>query len=294
MQKQKISWHTFSELTKFEQTLFGLPFTLSGVLMPLYLAPLNQWLSFRLLWILPAFIAARLSGMAFNQWLDKDIDAENPRTQARLLPSKRVEEKTVAALAISLLMLFLGCCYAIHPTCFLGGLLAAFLIAIYSFTKRFTWLCHFFLGAIHFLGPVMASVAVSSTVTASSLLLGLIAGLTLAASDIFYAFQDFYFDRSRGIFSIPARFGLAHAYKIASRLQMGAAMGFVFLIMNLNLSFPFYLAPMGLLILFIDFQLKVRPIIERPNEAFKIAPLFFKINVSVALIVMLTLCIGLI
>ncbi|MEZ5314728.1 MAG: 4-hydroxybenzoate octaprenyltransferase [Chlamydiales bacterium] len=207
----------WKSLTRIEQTFFGLPFLLAGVLLPMQ--ELNAKFSLYWLWILPAFMCARISGMAFNQLIDRHIDAKNPRTKERILPSKGMKEKVAWKIAWGSLILFFMICLQINEYCFLMAFVIAFLLFIYSYLKRFTSFCHVVLGVIHFLVPVMSSVAISGDVLISSFFLGGVAFGLIVGSDIIYAIQDYQFDCDHHLFSIPSRLGLKKSQSIARLLH---------------------------------------------------------------------------
>lgn len=203
----------FKDLTRIEQVFFGLPFLLAGALLPLILVDLT--FSFRWILILPAFILARFSGMAFNQLIDRHLDAKNSRTKMRPLPSKRVSERQAQTIACGTLFLFILICSQINARCFYLAPFAAFLLIIYSYLKRMTVLCHFVLGLIHFLGPLMASVAVSGEILLPMVFLSGAAACLISGSDIIYAIQDCAFDREAKLYSLPAKWGIEKSLFIA-------------------------------------------------------------------------------
>ncbi len=208
-----MNFSAFKDVTRIEQTLFGLPFLLAGALLPF--AQIDVSFSFRCLWIFPAFLLARVSGMAFNQLIDSHIDKKNPRTENRAIPSGRVGAKQVQILAWAALALFLLVCLQINTVCFLLAPFAAFLLFIYSYLKRVTASCHFVLSVIHFLGPVMASAAIANTLLLPPILLGAAAACLIIGIDVTYAVQDVEFDRSNNLFSLPARLGVEKSLTVA-------------------------------------------------------------------------------
>lgn len=220
-----ITFRTFKDLTRLEQTLFGLPYVFAGALLPL------SEMSFHLrwLWILPAFLLARISGMAFNQLIDRYIDAKNPRTENRPLPGGRVSENQARLIAWGGLFLFLWVCHQINTFCFLLAPLAGFALVIYSYLKRMTVGCHFVLGFIHFLSPVMAASAITGSFYAPSLFLGLAAASSIIGSDIVYALQDYEFDCKENLFSLPSRLGIETSL-LVSRLMHLSALFFLILV----------------------------------------------------------------
>ena len=201
----------FRDLTRFEQTLFGLPFVLSGVLLGSY--RFFDWKM--LLWVIPAFMLARISGMAFNQLIDRHIDARNPRTQNRAIPSGRVSVMQARCVAWGALCLFVAVCLQINGLTALLSLFAAVLLYIYSYMKRVHASCHLILACIHFLGPVMAFSAVTGTWSPSALFLGGAAAFSIIGTDIVYAIQDYAFDCSQGLFSLPSRWGVEKSMLIS-------------------------------------------------------------------------------
>ncbi len=261
----------FKELTRFEQTFFALPFVVAGACLGLRIS----FFSLRDFWILPAFFLARISGMAFNQLIDRNIDAQNPRTQSRAIPEGRVSVKQAQKVAWGSLVLFLLVCLQINSLTALLACAAAFLIAIYSYMKRIHFSCHFILGAIHFLGPVMAYGAITGTFSWAPLLLGAASFCLIAANDIIYAIQDYNFDQTNGIHSLPAKFGIDNALVISSILHglcafMLTAAGIA---ARFGLSY-FLLIPVVILI-FVLFHRKLR---ARSG----IELLFFKCTVAVS------------
>lgn len=165
-------------------------------------------------------IAARTAGMAFNELIDRKIDSANPRTQGRVLPTGQIKPITVSGLAWLSLGLFLMCCEKINSTLFIFALFPAAMIVIYSYTKRFTSLCHFFLAAIYLLIPLMTWVAITGGFSWIPLFLGIAQASCIAGSDIIYSIQDCDFDRSYGIYSLPSKLGIPRSLLIARVLHV--------------------------------------------------------------------------
>lgn len=220
----------FVRLVKFEHSVFALPFAYSAAFLAAPGIP-GFWTMF---WITLAMVGARSLAMALNRLFDTRIDALNPRTAGRELPAGRLGSLDVwvfsgASLAVLLLAVF----NLPRVTWFLWPIpVAAFVL--YPFTKRWTWLCHLFLGATIGLGPVGAWVAVTGQVTWEPFLLGAAVALWIAGFDIIYACMDVDFDRGHGIHSIPADFGLTpglwatrvlHAISVVLLAGVGLATG---------------------------------------------------------------------
>lgn len=193
----------FARLVKFEHSIFALPFAYSAAFLAEMRIP-GFWTMF---WITVAMVSARSLAMALNRLLDAGLDALNPRTASREIPSGSLSrmEAWVFSLA-SLALLVLATFNLPVVTRYLWPIpVAAFLI--YPLTKRWTWLCHLFLGATIGLGPVGAWVAVTGEVTWAPFLLGGAVAAWIAGFDVIYAFMDVIFDRAEGLHSIPADFG---------------------------------------------------------------------------------------
>ncbi len=193
----------YINLVKFEHTIFALPFAYVGAFLAEGAIP-GFW---RMFWITVAMVGARSLAMALNRLLDAEIDAMNPRTAVRELPAGRLSrvEGWVFSL-VSLAVLIAATFNLPEVTRYLWPLVVLPFL-IYPLTKRWTWLCHLFLGATIGLGPVGAWVAVTGEVTWEPFLLGGAVALWIAGFDIIYSFMDVSFDRSHGIHSVPADLG---------------------------------------------------------------------------------------
>ena len=216
------------EFVKIEHTLFSLPFVLIG-----YILAYNQFVhdisspmfGVDILWILVAAIGARGLAMALNRIIDKDIDAANPRTENRHLVSGSLSMNTAWTLAAVFLVMLLFGAWQLNEIAFMMAWLPVFVFVIYPYTKRYTWLCHFWLGLCLGLAPAAAWVAVSADVYGWASITGMHEGFTefywypeifyislgvaiwIASFDINYARMDVESDRQNGIHSFPSRFG---------------------------------------------------------------------------------------
>jgi 4-hydroxybenzoate polyprenyltransferase len=207
----------FKETVLPWQTLSGLSWLLAGIFCGRgEIHIFSDW-SFMALFV--AMIAARCSGMCWNRLIDWHIDARNPRTAHRPLPSGRLSPKELAVYALVTLGLFLFTCFFFSPCGRWMGIGIALFILFYSFTKRFTSGCHFILGLIHGCLPLAGVLWQCGTVTLSSALLAVAAFSAVSGTDILYALQDELFDRRFGLYSIPAKFGTGKALEMASTLH---------------------------------------------------------------------------
>ncbi|GHU88375.1 4-hydroxybenzoate octaprenyltransferase [Clostridia bacterium] len=208
------------KLVMFSHTIFSLPFGLIAMLWARGgVPPLGTFL-----YILAALVFARNGANAFNRIADRKIDAENPRTANRPLQSGTVKLRDARIIVIICFAALAFCAWRLNTLCLLLLPLAIFIFVFYSYTKRFTWLCHFILGLACGGAPVGAWAAVTGTLTLTPFLLGGAVCFWVAGFDIIYATQDIDFDRSRKLRSVPARFGKTHALVIAA-LSHAAAVG---------------------------------------------------------------------
>lgn len=209
------------DLLRFEQTLFALPIAVAASLWAAGGWP-EAWV---LCWMLLAMVGARTAGMSANRLIDAGLDASNPRTKERLLPSGRIGPATVTAVMVGSLFLLGLSAWMLNPLCFRLCPLAFFLLLGYSYLKRFTWACHFGLGAVQACGPLGAWMAVTGSFEWEALWLALGVSFWMAGFDILYALADEEHDRNHHIFSMPGRFGAERACRI-SRLCHGIAFAF--------------------------------------------------------------------
>jgi 4-hydroxybenzoate polyprenyltransferase len=197
----------FASLVRFQHTVFALPFALAGALMARQSWPPLSTLG----WILLAMVGARSLAMAINRVVDMEIDAANPRTAGRDLPSGRLTLRQVAVFCvISLAVLLVAVSQLPEITWFLWPIPVAGFV-IYPYTKRFTWLCHLVLGVVIGLAPLGAWIAVTGSFAVAPWFLFLAVATWMFGFDVIYALMDVDFDRGRGVKSVPARFGAERA-----------------------------------------------------------------------------------
>ena len=220
----------YLSLVKFSHTIFALPFALVGLGLGFRDSALFDPL--KLVWVLLCMITARNAAMAFNRWQDRRIDAANPRTALREIPAGVIRPSQALAFVVLNCFLFIGSAALINKLCFLLAPVALAVILGYSYTKRFTALCHFVLGLGLGLAPVGAYIAVTEVFSGSILLLGSVVVTWVAGFDIIYALQDEDFDRGQQLFSIPAALGRVGALRLSwgvHLLTAGLMLTFVWL-----------------------------------------------------------------
>jgi len=198
----------FARLVKIEHTIFALPFAYVGA----FLAVDGRPSAHDLLWITLAMVGARSLAMALNRLIDAGIDARNPRTAGREIPSGALSIAQVVLFCAAALALFVVAVWQLAPkTHYLWPIPVAGFV-VYPYLKRVTWLCHFWLGAVDGLAPVGAWVAITNHLPWQAWMLGAAVALWVAGFDCFYALFDVDVDRAQGLHSIATRFGVRGAF----------------------------------------------------------------------------------
>ncbi len=209
----------FASLVKFSHTIFAMPFAMIGFTLGTTYSNTSFQLN-KFLLIIVCMITARNTAMAFNRWLDAKYDALNERTAIREIPSGVINSKNALLFIIVNCIIFLIACYFINPLCFMLAPVALFVILFYSYTKRFTALCHLVLGVGLALAPLGAYLAVTGVLNSvlpiifSALVLSWVAGF-----DVVYALQDDAFDKSQNLHSIPVALGRKKAIRVSEILH---------------------------------------------------------------------------
>ena len=201
----------YLRMIKFSHSVFALPFAFTGAILAASGIPPAA----RLLWIAVAMVGARSGAMGLNRIVDRRIDAANPRTAGREIPSGKIGAGEAAAFTLVSFAALLFAAYMLNPLCLKLAPLAIVVLAFYSYTKRFTWLAHFVLGLSISAAPLGAWIAVRGSLDAEILPLAVAVIFWLAGFDVLYALQDIEFDRSYGLHSIPRRFGVGKSLVLA-------------------------------------------------------------------------------
>jgi 4-hydroxybenzoate polyprenyltransferase len=225
------------EMIKFEHTVFALPFAFTGALLAARSIP--SWKT--VLWITVAMVGARSAAMGFNRWADRKFDAENPRTKERALPKGLVTSRQVVVFTIVSSAVLVFAASMLNPLAFALSPLALGIVFFYSYTKRFTFFAHAFLGLGISGAPLGAWIAVTGRLDAPALVLGAAVLFWLLGFDVLYALQDMDYDRKAGLHSIPQRFGIARSLWVA-RLSHAVTMAALFWLSSLLSLGWYYLA----------------------------------------------------
>lgn len=215
----------YLSLIKFSHTIFAMPFAFVGFGLGVkhqqdmqVEADLSTW-AWKGIWVIACMVFARSAAMAFNRYLDRSIDAINPRTAGREIPAGLITPQRALLFTIASALLFACCAFLINRLCFYLSPLALFVILGYSFTKRFTSLCHLILGIGLSLSVIGAYLAVTGEFDLLPLIFSGVVFTWVAGFDIIYAMQDESFDRSQQLHSMPAWLGGSKALVVSSVLH---------------------------------------------------------------------------
>jgi len=206
----------YYRLVKFEHTIFALPFAYVGAFLAVGGVPSAH----DLLWITLAMVGARSLAMALNRLIDARIDAANPRTAARELPSGALSAMRVVAFCLAALALYLVAVWQLAPLVRWLSPVPVAAFVVYPYLKRFTWLCHLWLGAVDGLAPVGAWAAIRGSIPWQAWALGAAVAAWVAGFDLFYALFDVEVDREQGLHSWATRFGVTGSFVGARALHL--------------------------------------------------------------------------
>jgi 4-hydroxybenzoate polyprenyltransferase len=209
----------WAEFVKISHTVFALPFALAS--MAVAARDQHGWPGWRLfLLIIAAVFCARTCAMSFNRIVDRQFDAQNPRTATRHLPTRQISLPSAWTLWGLSVVGFLAVTYQINPLCFYLSPVALFVVCFYSFTKRFTDFTHIYLGIALGLAPIGAWLAVRGSIHISPIILAIAVVCWLVGFDIIYALQDYDFDRRNNLHSLVVRWGPKNALDFAFLIHM--------------------------------------------------------------------------
>jgi len=266
----------YGRMIKFTHTIFALPFALSAVILA------QRQHSLRLadiFWILLAMVGARSAAMGFNRIADADFDAGNPRTSIREIPSGKLSMKSASTFVILFSLLFIFAAAMLAKICFYLSFPVLGILFSYSYTKRFTWLAHLYLGFAISLAPMGAWMAVAKSFSWPILLLSLALMTHIAGFDILYACQDMAFDRKEGLFSIPVRFGSENALRISSLLHILSFCFFLWIYFAFDMGFVYFGAVLIIGGLFI-FEHRL----VKPDDLTRVNIAFFHVNSIISVV----------
>ena len=269
---------------KFEHTVFALPFAYIAMILAADGWP-GWWTA---TWVTVAMVGARTCAMAVNRVVDREIDARNPRTAGRHLPRGLLRPATLGVLAAAGAVVMLVAAAMLNPLCLALAPLALVFLIGYSYTKRFTWTSHWILGFTDGVAAAGGWIAVRGRLDPPALALWFALTVWIAGFDLIYACQDVDFDRTHGLYSFPARFGIATALRTAQICHALTAGAFALVAILLGLG-PLYwigwLAVVGLLV--------YEHSLVSPTDLSRLDVAFFNVNGYIAVIVLASVVGGL-
>jgi len=206
----------YMDLVKFSHTIFSIPFILIAMIVAA-----NGWFGWKLLFLgILAAVSARNFAMAVNRYVDKDIDAKNPRTQNRPSVTGEISDSQMQLFILANALIFIGTAYLINPLAFKLSIPILIILGGYSYFKRFSEFAHLVLGIALGLAPIAGVVAVSASIPCWSVFLALGVMFWVAGFDVLYSLQDMEFDKKEGLHSIPALVGDKGAIFISSMFHL--------------------------------------------------------------------------
>jgi 4-hydroxybenzoate polyprenyltransferase len=265
------------DMIKFEHTIFALPFAI----MSAFIASDGFPALGKIGWILLAMVGARSCAMAFNRLADADLDEVNPRTAARAIPAGRITKRAVWVFTVVSAALLVFAAYKLNPLAFALSPVALAVIAGYSYSKRWTFLSHFWLGLSISIAPIGTWIAIKGELDWPPMLLGLAVLLWIGGFDIIYACQDFEFDRTYGLFSIPACFGKERALQLSTTLHVMMVVALIGVTLLTNLG-VLYLIGVGIVTILLIYE----HAIVSPTNLSRVNLAFFTLNGIVSLVLM--------
>ncbi len=270
---------SYLSLIKFSHTLFALPFAIIGGILGVESNPnlTTTKTIYIALAALGCMIFGRSAAMAFNRYIDRKIDAANPRTVTREIPSGIISEKSATTFIITCVILFIVCAGLINKTCLILSPIALLVILGYSLTKRFTFLCHFILGLGLSLAPVGAYLAFNPVFSIIPVAYGMGVLCWVAGFDIIYALQDEQFDKSQSLHSIPVLLGTRNSLVLSIIIHAIVPISFLY-----AASLHYYIIPTGSFY-WIGFGifttlLTYQHLIVKPKDLSKVNLAFFTLN----------------
>jgi 4-hydroxybenzoate polyprenyltransferase len=265
----------FASLVKLEHTVFALPFAYVGALLAWGELPRGR----DLLWITVAMVGARTLAMALNRLIDAEVDARNPRTASRELPSGTLSRGQVLALCAISLLAFLIAVFQLDPLVRWLWPVPVFLFVVYPYLKRVTWLCHLWLGASLGLAPVGAWVALTGELPWQAWTLGGAVALWVAGFDLFYSLFDAEHDRAEGLHSWAVRFGERGVFTGARVLHLGTVVLLAVAGLGLDVGLLY-----GLGVAAVAALLAYEHSLVRPGDLRRLDAAFFTVNGVISIV----------
>jgi 4-hydroxybenzoate polyprenyltransferase len=265
----------FASLVKLEHTVFALPFAYVGMLLAVMDVPAaSDWL-----WVTVAMVGARTLAMGLNRLIDAEVDARNPRTAMRELPSGTLSRAQVAGLCLLALAVFLAAVFRLDPLVRWLWPVPVVLFVVYPYLKRVTWLCHLWLGCCLGLAPVGAWAAVTGELPWQAFALGGAVALWVAGFDLFYSLFDLEHDREQGLHSWATRFGERGVFLGARAFHLGTLALLVTAGLGLDVGLLYWLGVVAVALL-----LGYEHSLVRPGDLRRLNAAFFTVNGVISIV----------
>jgi 4-hydroxybenzoate polyprenyltransferase len=264
-----------ASLVKVEHTVFALPFAYVGAFLAVDGFP--GWPD--LVWVTVAMVGARTLAMAVNRLVDAELDARNPRTAGRELPSGALRRGTVLGLCLVALGVFVVAVWQLDPLVRWLWPIPVALFVVYPYLKRATWLCHFWLGACLALAPIGAWVAVTGTLPWQAWVLGGAVALWVAGFDLFYSLFDLEHDRREGLHSWAVRFGERGVFLGARALHAGTVVLLALVVLGLTVGIAYWVGVAAVACLLV-----YEHAIVRPGDLRRLDAAFFTVNGVISIV----------
>ncbi|MBU9711829.1 UbiA-like polyprenyltransferase [Evansella tamaricis] len=269
------------EMIKFEHTIFALPFAFLGAVLGSLLLEGRWPTASEWLWITLAMVGARSAAMSLNRLIDAKIDKENPRTAERAIPAGLISKlETLVFIILSFALLFFSA-FQLNMLAVYLLPVAVFFLVIYSYTKRFTWLCHVFLGITIAIAPLGGWVGTTGTLTWEAVMLFIGVALWTAGFDVIYATQDADYDKSVNLYSIPSFFGIKKALYIARGFHILSFMAMISLFFITPLSWIYLVG-----VLIVGAIMVYEHSLVSPNDLSKVNVAFFTMNGIISMVML--------
>ncbi|MBD1393124.1 UbiA-like polyprenyltransferase [Mucilaginibacter glaciei] len=262
----------YLSLVTFSHTIFAMPFAFIGFFLAVTTTN-HQFEWQKLVMMLLCMVLARNSAMAFNRYLDRNIDAKNPRTKLRDIPAGRISPAAALTFTLTNCALFVLVTWFINPLCFYLSPVALLVVLGYSATKRFTALCHMVLGLGLSLAPIGAYLVVTGAFALTPLFFSLSVLCWVSGFDIIYALQDEDFDREEKLHSIPAWLGKVNALRLSTFLHILSAFFVLMPVFYTNVGLLYYIG-----IAFFCAMLIYQHLLVKPNDLSKVNIAFMTTN----------------
>ena len=268
----------YLKMIKISHSVFALPFAFTGAILAASGIPFLK----QILWIAVAMVGARSGAMGLNRIIDRKIDAANPRTANREIPSGKIKMRDAVIFTFISLAVFVFAAYNLNPLCLKLSPIAIAVLVLYSYTKRFTWMAHFVLGIAISAAPLGAWIAIRGTFDWDIMPLSIAVVFWLAGFDVLYALQDMEFDRNYGLHSIPQRFGIRKSliFSRAFHFVTWSLLAVNGILFNLNIAY-------WIGIILIAWLLIYEHSLVKPHDLSRLNMAFFNMNgyISIAVFV---------